>query len=168
MGGEKITFLLLLLSALLSSCEYGVHDYSNILVARAIDGDTLELADRERVRLIGIDTPETRFNSKLARDMKRSGDDAATIIAMGKRASDFTKTLAEGKRVRLEFDVERRDRYGRLLAYVYLPDGTMLNEELLREGYAQVYTFPPNVRYVDRFLRLQRTARENKRGLWAR
>ena len=166
---KKLFFVLLSISLILPllSCAAGQHDYSDIIVTRAIDGDTVELADRERVRLIGIDTPESRFNAKLERDMKHSKHDAATIIAMGKRASFFTKTLVEGKRVMLEFDAERRDRYGRLLAYVYLPDGRMLNAELLREGYAQVYTFPPNVKYVDEFLRLQREARENKRGLWA-
>jgi len=158
--------LVLSLPVFLSACSAGLHDYNDILVTRAIDGDTIELADRERVRLVGIDTPESRYNAKLARDMKSSGQDAATIIAMGKKASDFTKMLAEGKRVRLEFDIERRDRYGRLLAYVYLPDGRMLNAELLREGYAQVYTFPPNVKYIDKFLRIQREARENNKGLW--
>ena len=159
--------LAVLLCVFLASCSAGLHDYSDILVTRVIDGDTIELADRERVRLVGIDTPESRYNTKLTRDMKRTGKDAAVIIAMGKRATDFARMLVGGKRVRLEFDVERRDRYGRLLAYVYLPDGDMLNAELLRQGYAQVYTFPPNIKYVDKFLRLQREARENRKGLWA-
>ena len=141
-------------------------DYNNILVIKAIDGDTIELADRERVRLIGIDTPESRFNKKLERDARRTKRDYETIIEMGKKASAFTKTLVEGKKVRLEFDVERRDAYGRLLAYVYLPDGRMLNAELLKEGYAQVYTFQPNVKYVGLFLELQKKARENNKGLW--
>ena len=85
---------------------------------------------------------------------------------MGNKATVFTKSLVGGKSVRIEFDVEKRDRYGRLLAYVYLPDGRMLNAELVKEGYAQVYTFPSNVRYVNLFLKLQRQARENNRGLW--
>lgn len=142
-------------------------DYNNIAVIRTIDGDTIELADRERVRFIGIDTPESRLNNKLRRDATRTKRDYNTIIAMGKRASAFTKSLVEGKKVRLEFDVEKRDKYGRLLAYVYLPDGRMLNAELLKEGYAQVYTFPPNVKYVDLFLKLQEEARENNRGFWS-
>ena len=86
---------------------------------------------------------------------------------MGNKATAFTKSLVGKKRVRIEFDVEKRDRYGRLLAYVYLPDGRMLNAELVKEGYAQVYTFPLNVKYVDMFLKLQEEARENNRGLWS-
>ena len=141
-------------------------DYDNMRVTRVIDGDTIELENKERVRLIGIDTPESRVNRKLKRDSRRTGRDYKTIIAMGKRATVFTKKLAEGKIVRLEFDAEKKDRYERTLAYVYLPDGRMLNAELVREGYAQVYTFPPNVKYVDLFLELQQEARENDRGLW--
>jgi len=143
------------------------YDYNDIAVRRVIDGDTIELQNGERVRLIGIDTPESRFNSKLERDAKKTGRDQRTIIAMGKKATIFTKSLVGGKRVMLEFDVERRDRYGRLLAYVYLPDGRMLNAELLKAGYAQVYTFQPNVKYVNKFLALQKEARENNRGLWS-
>ena len=143
------------------------YNYSNILVTRVIDGDTLELENKERVRLIGIDTPETWFGPKLEQDSKRTGRDYKTIMAMGKKATNFTKSLVEGKRVRLEFDVEKKDRYERSLAYVYLPNGRMLNAELVRNGYAQVYTFQPNVKYVDLFLKLQREARENNRGLWS-
>ena len=141
-------------------------DYNNVLVTRVIDGDTIEIQGRERIRLIGIDTPETWFGPKLERDSRRTGKDQRTIIKMGEKAARFTKSLAEGKRVKLEFDVEKKDRYGRSLAYVYLPDGKMLNAEILKEGYGQVYTFQPNVKYVDLFLKLQREARENKRGLW--
>ncbi|UCD54767.1 MAG: apolipoprotein N-acyltransferase [Candidatus Omnitrophota bacterium] len=142
------------------------YNYDNILVTRVIDGDTIELQNRERVRLIGIDTPEVRFNPKLKRDAKRTKKEYEAIIAMGKIAAEFTKNLVEGKKVKLEFDIEKKDRYGRLLAYVYLADGRMLNAELVKEGYANVYTFPPNVKYVDMFLELQREARENNRGLW--
>ena len=141
-------------------------DYENVLITKVIDGDTVELADGERVRLIGIDTPETWHSPKLRRDAKKRKKDIRTIARMGELASQFAKGLAEKKRVRLEFDVEKRDRYGRLLAYVYLPDGRMLNAELLREGFAQVYTFPPNVKYTDKFLELQRRARESSRGFW--
>ncbi|MFC1576599.1 thermonuclease family protein, partial [Candidatus Omnitrophota bacterium] len=124
------------------------------------------LANGERVRLVGIDTPESRYNEKLARDARRSGKDERAIVAMGQKATRITQSLCGGKRVRLEFDIEKRDRYGRLLAYVYLPDGRMLNAELLREGYAQVYTFQPNVKYVDMFLSLQSQAQQNNQGLW--
>ena len=74
--------------------------------------------------------------------------------------------MLEGKEVRLEMDVQERDKYGRLLAYVYLEDSTFVNAELLKQGYAQVATYPPNVKYVELFVKLQKEARENKRGLW--
>ena len=142
------------------------YDYNDILVSLVIDGDTIALENRERVRLIGIDTPEARESRKLERDVSRTKTSREAIIEMGKAATKFTKSLAEGKRVRLEFDVERTDRYGRLLAYVYLPNGKMLNAELLKAGYAQVYTFQPNIKHVDSFLELQRKARETKTGFW--
>lgn len=139
---------------------------NEILVARVIDGDTLKLANNERVRLIGIDTPEMHESSKLHRDSGRSGQSVRAIQTMGKRAYEFTRNLAEGKRVSLEFDVEKRDRYGRLLAYVYLADGTFVNAEIVKEGYANTLTIPPNVKYAELFSKLYREARENKRGLW--
>ena len=73
--------------------------------------------------------------------------------------------MLEGKQVELEFDVESRDKYGRLLAYVYL-DGQMYNKMLLEKGYAKIATYPPNVKYVDDFTKIQIEARENKVGLW--
>lgn len=125
------------------------------LVLRAVDGDTLEVRFRgrvERVRLIGVDTPETVAPGE-------------PVGCFGQEASAFTRRRLEGRRVRLELDVELRDPYGRLLAYVWV-DGELFNEVLVREGYAQVATFPPNVRYVDRFLAAQREARREGRGLW--
>jgi len=142
------------------------YSYDTILVTRAVDGDTLVLEDGERVRLIGIDTPEMHESSKLRRDSKRSGQDIRTIMALGKRSYAFTRDLVEGKRVRLEFDVEKRDRYARLLAYVYLLDGTFVNAEIVKQGYASLMTYPPNVKYVDLFKELYKEARENNRGLW--
>jgi len=142
------------------------YDYSNILVTRAVDGDTLVLENQERVRLIGIDTPEMHESDKLYRDAQRSGQDIETIKKLGRRSYEFTKNLVEGKRVRLEFDVERFDKYKRILAYVYLLDGTFLNAAIIEQGYASMMTYPPNVKYADLFLRLYRQARENKRGLW--
>jgi micrococcal nuclease len=102
------------------------------------------------VRLIGVDTPETHGGTQ----------------PYGPEASDFTREYLQGAEVALELDVEKIDPYGRLLAYVYLPDGQMFNETLVEEGYAQVATFPPNVKYVDRFLEAQREARAANRGLW--
>ena len=144
----------------------GRYDYSNVLVKRVVDGDTLVLENGQRVRLIGIDTPEIHESDKLYRDSQRTQQDISTIKALGMRAYDFTKNLVEAKRVRLEFDVEKNDRYGRLLAYVYLKDGTFVNAKIVEEGYASLMTIPPNVKYADEFLRLYRQARQNNRGLW--
>lgn len=137
-----------------------------VFVSRAIDGDTIKLSNGEHVRLIGIDTPESRYNKKIVRDSKRSGNDINSIIRMGKEASDFTKRKVQGKMVRLEFDVEKRDKYGRLLAYVYLEDGTFVNAKIIEEGYAQIMTIPPNVKYAGYFLKLQKEAIEKNKGLW--
>jgi micrococcal nuclease len=123
-------------------------------VTRVVDGDTIDISPsvegRSRVRLIGMDTPEVHFGTQ----------------PYGPEASAFAKHELEGEEVGLELDVQKIDPYGRLLAYVYLPDGRMFNETLLEEGYAQVATFPPNVKYEDRFLEAQREAREANRGLW--
>ena len=135
-------------------------------VTRVIDGDTIKLSNGEHVRLIGIDTPEARYNEKALRDSRRSKQDLNVIFAMGKEASKFTKDLAQGKMVKLEFDVEKRDRYGRLLAYVYLEDGTFVNARVVEEGYAQVLTIPPDVKYADLFSKLQEKARVANKGLW--
>lgn len=140
--------------------------YDRVLVAEAIDGDTLRLKDGEKVRLIGIDTPEMHESGKLYRDSRKSGKDARIIQAMGRRAAAFTRELVEGKYVRLEFDVEKRDKYKRLLAYVYLEDGTFVNARIIGAGYASVMTYPPNVKYSEEFLRLYREARSEKAGLW--
>ena len=135
-------------------------------VERVVDGDTLKLSTGERVRLIGVDTPEVHYSDKLVRDSKKSGRDIKTIQAQGARSSEFTKGLCQGRKVRLEYDVEKRDRYGRLLAYVYLDDGTFVNARIIEEGYGQTMTIPPNVRYADLFRKLEKQARENDKGLW--
>ena len=125
------------------------------LVVRVVDGDTIHvrLADRlEKVRYIGVNTPETHHPSR--------GEEPG-----GRAAHAVNRRLIEGKRVRLELDVQPRDRYGRLLAYVWVGD-TMINAELVRLGYAQVMTVPPNVRYQALFVQLQREARDAGRGLW--
>lgn len=141
--------------------------YENVLVNRVVDGDTLQLETGERVRLIGIDTPELHESSKLERDAQRSGQDKQAIKQLGTQAYEFTKKLAEGKTVRLEFDSEKKDKYGRLLAYVYLADGTFVNAEIVKQGYASLLTIPPNLKYADLLLELYKEARENKRGLWS-
>ncbi|MEI6631975.1 MAG: thermonuclease family protein, partial [bacterium] len=142
------------------------YNYTDILVKRAVDGDTLQLESGERVRLIGIDTPEMHESEKLQRDAARTKQDGTTIQKLGRRSYEFTKNLVEGKRVSLEFDAEKYDRYKRLLAYVYLKDGTFVNAKIVEEGYASLMTIPPNVKYADLFLKLYQQARENRRGLW--
>jgi len=139
-------------------------------IIRVVDGDTLEVQwerKREHLRLIGVDTPESKENRLAGSQAERSGRDVATIINLGKRAAIKTSELApQGTSLRLEFDAGRRDRYGRLLAYAYLPNGAMLNNELVRLGYAQTMTVPPNVRYAKRFAETMREARQAKRGFW--
>lgn len=139
-------------------------------VVRVIDGDTIKViygGIEQSVRLIGIDTPESRANNKANKDAMRSGQDVSTITAMGKQATEYVKSMVKkGDTLRLEFDVARTDKYNRLLAYVYLPDGRMLNEEIIRNGYASILTVPPNVRYQSKFLSAYREARQNSRGLW--
>ena len=124
-------------------------------VADVVDGDTIRVDGGALVRLIGIDTPEV---SGPYRDEE----------CFGREASRRTTTLLpRGTKVRLVFDVEHRDRYDRLLAYVYrVSDGLFVNTSLVRDGYAAALTVPPNVRYTDRFRRLQREARQEQRGLW--
>ena len=124
-------------------------------VVRVVDGDTIRvrLGPRvEKVRYIGIDTPEVRHPTR--------GEEPG-----GREASTINRTLVSGRTVRLEMDVQARDRHGRLLAYVWVGD-TMVNAELVRLGYAQVMTVPPNVRHQALFLDLQRQARARGRGLW--
>jgi micrococcal nuclease len=124
-------------------------------VLRAVDGDTIEarIGDRvEDVRLIGVDTPET----------VKPG---TPVQCFGERASHFTKRKLTGRRVRLDFGVERRDVYGRLLAYVYL-GGRFFNPILVRRGLARSLTIPPNDRFAPRFHRLELIAARAGRGLW--
>ena len=86
---------------------------------------------------------------------------------MGKRATEYVESLVKiGDLITIEFDAQEKDRYGRLLGYVYLSNGKMLNEEIVKAGYANVMTIPPNVKYKSRFLIAYKHARERKRGLW--
>lgn len=159
---------LILFLGLTTSCAK--IDYDHVFISRVIDGDTLELANGPRVRLIGIDTPEMYKSKKLYRDARRSKQDLETIQELGRRSYVFTRKLVEGKVARLEFDVERKDKYGRALAYVFIKsddsEEIFLNAEIIKQGYASLMTFPPNVKYVDLFRKLYRQAQENNRGLW--
>lgn len=121
---------------------------------RVVDGDTIVVSGVGKVRLIGVDTPETKHPAK-------------PVERFGREASRFTAKLVEGKRVRLEYDWQRVDRYGRTLAYVYLADGTFVNAEIVKQGYGYAYTKYP-FKYLEEFRALEREAREAERGLWAR
>jgi micrococcal nuclease len=128
-------------------------------VLRVVDGDTIEveriLDGRATLRLIGVDTPETVAPGQ-------------PVGCFGPEASANTKQLLEGRTVLLEKDVSETDRFQRLLRYVYLDDGRMVNEVIVRDGYAQVATFPPDVKYQQRFLIAQTEARNANRGLWGK
>ncbi len=136
-----------------------------------VDGDTLRLRlgqDRELLRLIGIDTPESRVNKRAEKQAERSLTDTNTIIKLGERAKSAVSGMVPvGSRVTVEFDVERRDHYGRLLGYVYLPDGRMLNEKILSMGYGKLLTVPPNIRHSDRLRAALSEGRTARRGLWS-
>jgi micrococcal nuclease len=127
-------------------------------VVKIVDGDTIHVmigARREKVRYIGVDTPETH-------------KPGTPVQCYGRAASAYNARLLTGRSVELRTDAEARDRYGRLLAYVLRrPDGLFVNAELVRQGFATTLTIPPNVAHADEFLRLQRAARQAGRGLWA-
>ena len=127
-------------------------DWEQAVVARVVDGDTIVLEDGRKVRYIGIDTPETKHPSK-------------PVGCYGQEAAAFNKQLVDGQTVRLEKDISETDRYGRLLRYVYVGE-TMINETLVREGYARASTYPPDVKYQTLFQAAQTQARGAKRGLW--
>lgn len=154
------TIILLFFLLLLTGCNDDPnHEIAaeTFPVIRVVDGDTL-IVDRdgteERIRLIGIDTPESVH------------PDESRNVEYGEIASEFTESKLEDQAVTLEYDVQERDQYGRILAYVYL-NGEMFNKTLLEEGHAKVATYPPNVKYVEEFTALQEKAREEKKGIWA-
>lgn len=128
-------------------------------VVRVTDGDTIRVkldGREERVRYIGVDTPEVAGSP-------------AGAEPFGAEASKANREMVEDERVCLERDITERDRYGRLLRYVWLADGTLVNEELLRLGLAQVITYPPDVKYVEsRYLPAQDEAQAAGRGMWSR
>jgi micrococcal nuclease len=156
----KILLILLLIFNYSSphSAEDKHHQKEYYPVKRVVDGDTFWIDDGSakgvKVRLIGVDAPESR----------NSGNKEITYF--GKEASDYLTKLIGGKKVRLEYDAGHYDKYGRTLAYVYLQDGTFINAKLVKDGYANVMTIPPNVKYADTFLKLERKARNQKRGMW--
>lgn len=146
-----------------SSLNWTIEDHwVRAYVLRVIDGDTIEIRIPESrddaesvttVRLIGIDTPETR-------------DPGRGPACYGTEASSATRALLVGREVYLEFDVEPEDRFGRLLAYVYLPDGTFVNARLVEMGYARELHYEPNVKHYSTLFLLQELARLQGLGQW--
>ena len=123
------------------------------LVERVIDGDTIVITTIGTVRLIGVDTPETVHPTK-------------PVQRFGLESSAFLRELTAGRSVRVEYDQTRLDRYRRTLAYVYLLDGTLVNQEIIRQGYGFAYVAFP-FRLMAEFRAAERDAREQQRGLWA-
>ena len=144
------SLILVLLSMLFLSAEAQQIWRTCVIV---IDGDTILLDGNEIVRLIGIDTPETK-------------DPKIPVQYYGKEAYEFTKRLVEGKKVRLAYDLNKKDKYGRTLAYVYLKDGTFLNAEIIKQGYGFAYRHFL-FKYFDEFKQYEIEARENEIGLWS-
>lgn len=139
-----------------SSATFGIAG-ERAVVSKVVDGDTLELVSGKTVRFIGIDTPETV-------------DPRRPVGCFGKEASNETKGLLSGKEVILQKDVSDTDKYDRLLRLIFLPlqNGQILfvNDYLVREGFARVLTYPPDVKYNEKFRQAENEAKENKRGLW--
>lgn len=129
-----------------------------LYIIKIVDGDTFWVDNGTekglKVRFIGIDAPETRrmFNREIG--------------YYGKEAKQYLTEMLANKRVKLVSDVDSLDQYGRTLSYVYLEDGTFVNAELIKNGYAVLMTVPPNIAYAEHFAKLQKEARENQRGLW--
>ncbi|MEZ8219227.1 micrococcal nuclease [Candidatus Fervidibacteria bacterium JGI MDM2 SSWTFF-3-K9] len=147
--------LLLLLFAIVSQRQILLPPKGSkvaLKVVKVVDGDTVVLSDGRTLRYIGVDAPERGQPFYEA-------------------AKNFNRRLVQGRVVELEFDIERYDRYGRLLAYVFIRDAKgkriFVNAELVSNGFAKVYTKPPNVRYADLLFRLQEEAREKRKGLWS-
>jgi len=162
-GGRGSVVLLLLAAIVLLRPWESVEGFwqdqpprrASVQVTRVVDGDTVEVqleGVEEDVRYIGVDTPET----------VKPGE---PVECFGPQASSFNHRLVEGKQVRLVFGVERRDDYGRLLAYVYLGD-RFVNAELVRRGLAETLTIPPNDRFAERLKQLEIAAARAGRGLW--
>jgi len=165
---HRIRFILIFLILLTLALPLRAYEKAQILTI--VDGDTVKVIyhnKEENIRLIGIDTPETRPNKKAIKDAQRSKSDIETITSQGREAKNFVKRLVKpGDLLGIEFDIQTRDKYGRLLAYLYLSSGKMLNEEIIKAGYAHLMTIPPNLKYQNRFSMAYREARENHRGLW--
>lgn len=148
--GALITVVIILIFSMIQQSDIddiGVQEYNSAFVTHIVDGDTFDIATGERVRMIGIDTPE---RGKY----------------FYKESSGYLAGLIDGKQVVLVKDVSETDRYGRILRHVYYDD-VWINEQMIKDGFAKFVTFPPDVMHVDVFSNAQESAREQKRGLWA-
>ncbi len=125
-----------------------------VTVQRVLDGDTFKTTQGEKIRLLGINTPEIRHDTSPAQPF-------------GNTARKALVSLIDGKQVRLSFDKEKKDKYGRTLAHVYLRDGLWVNAELVRLGMAHVYTFAPNIKKAEALTSIESSAIQNKIGIWA-
>jgi micrococcal nuclease len=143
-----------------------------VKINKVIDGDTIKIersGKKETVRLIGVDTPESKRNKKAKKDAKRAKKDIDTITKLGKESTKHTKKLLKNnKEVYIETDVQKKDKYGRTLGYVYLDSKKkrMLNEEIIKDGYGTVMTIPPNVKYEKKLREAQKKSIKRKKGLW--
>lgn len=135
-------------------------------VVRVISADTLTILYRgkwQEIKLIGSEAPQTTLNDRTYEEALRNSTSTDEVIRRGQKAAEFVKGFLQyGSQVWIEFDVRPRDRYSRLLGYVYLADGRMLNEVLLRQGLADLFLAPPNMRYSQRFQELARLGRRRK------
>lgn len=152
-----------------------------VSLVRVSDGDTIVVSingKNTKLRLIGIDTPEKYDGEKLERKSREWGISTQEIKQMGKKSSNFTKDLLKGKKLYLEYDVTKYDRYGRLLAYVYFLDEdgswkfgerrfTQANLEIMKAGWAEPLTIPPNVRYANKYRKANRYAKQHNLGNWS-
>jgi micrococcal nuclease len=143
----------------------------SVTVTRVIDGDTIDVVSEghhQRVRLIGIDTPESRNNQRSLIQANKANITKKEIIKMGSCAHSFTEALLPiGQQVTLVTDTQKRDKYRRTLAYVYLPNGQMVNEVIISQGYAYPLTIAPNVLYEKLFRQRFADSRKAERGLWS-
>jgi len=138
-------------------------------VVDVVDGDTLMVeynSKKESINLLGIDAPESVMNRKAEIDSRTAGESLLTITFKGIDAKRFVERIVKkGDIVVMAFDVQIRDQEGKLQGYVYLSDGRMLNEEIVRAGYAKVAVAPPNMKYQERFIEAYKEARIYRRGL---
>ncbi len=184
---NQIVFAVIVFFLLATPC----HAVESSGVSLCIDGETLQLSNGEKIRLIGIDVPASSKNSKLRDDIKNTGKDGSALITAGKEASKFLRKMTKNKTVLLESDIEEKERSGRRWAYVYLPldpglnmeipetwyaelDPTseerrlrvFLNATMIKAGYARAMAVPPNTKHQELFAQLEKEAQDEKRGLW--